>query len=77
MTWNHRVIKRTFPDSADPSTYFGIHEVFYAPEGMSCTTEPVDVFSDSVEGLRETLERMLRALDKPVLDYAVDFPERP
>jgi hypothetical protein len=63
--WNHRVIKRTIGDSES----FGIHEVYYNDDGSveGCTIDPVAVDCDTLDDLRETLERMLRCLDKPVL----------
>lgn len=72
MSWNHRVVRKeyTYPDGYVEVSY-GIHEVFYV-EGetsLAFTTNPVAPVGESVEELRITLERMLRALDKPVIDY--------
>ena len=72
--WNHRVVRREYPESADPEeqVLLGIHETYYdvgdGPLPMF-TEEPIRVMETSVEALRETLQRMLAALDKPVLDY--------
>lgn len=71
MTWNHRVIRRTYPSG---EVFFGIHEVFTDSEGISCTVDPVEVAGESIEELRQTLTWMFNALAKPVLDYEVDFP---
>lgn len=64
MTWNHRVMRY-----ADGS--LGIHEVFYNDDGnpVSWTEEAIGVAGDNLEELREELTHMLRALDKPILDY--------
>lgn len=71
MTWNHRVVKRTYP-APSHETFFQIHEAYYYHgEGKtpSVTVEPTAPVGETLEELRETLQRMLRALDKPVLDY--------
>lgn len=68
MRWNHRVIARTDGDEV----LYGIHEVHYisddSDEDVMWTENPVRVVGSSVEGLRETLQRMLDCLDKPILD---------
>lgn len=70
------MVKRTYSDG---TVLFGIHEVFYDydddPEPGSCTVEPVEVFGESLNELRETLNRMLAACDRPVFDYNIDFKE--
>lgn len=70
--WNHRVVKQRHPDLLSETgftDYFGIHECFYDDDGTKpgWTTDPIAPVSESLEDLRETLERMLRALDKPVI----------
>jgi hypothetical protein len=67
MSWNHRVMRQHF-DSGE--VHYGIREVFYDEDGTvkGWTAEPVDPHGESVDGLRECLQRMLAALDKPVLD---------
>ena len=69
MNWNHRVVKRRVVECGEEIDWFGIHEVFYGLDGGTAwTNEPVAVDGESVEELRETLERMLRALDTPIID---------
>jgi CBS-domain-containing membrane protein len=69
-TWNNRVVRRTYPHEV----VYAIHEVHYTDYvPHSVTVDPVPVAGESVDQLRNTLERMLRALDKPVLDYHEDF----
>ncbi len=70
MHWNHRVMRHV--DKKNGGVYFAIHETYYGVEGESgdiWTEQPVAVIGESVDGLRQTLERMLKALDKPVLEY--------
>lgn len=67
--WNHRVVKRRYPTG---EVEFAIHETFYnigMEPGVSITTEAVAACAETVEGLRETLQKMLASLGKPVLDY--------
>jgi hypothetical protein len=50
--------------------WFGIHEVFYGLPDESdpgWTEDAVSVEGESVDELRETLQRMLVALDRPVI----------
>jgi hypothetical protein len=72
MTWNHRVVKRTFNDEV----FYGIHEVYYDDDGTinGCTMEPVAIQEESVEDLEVTLTRMLQCAVKPVLDFDTDIP---
>lgn len=70
--WNHRVIKKV----TEIGTFYGIHEVFYNDDGSiySYTENPVDVFGENIAELQQTLEWMLKCLDKPVLvDGEVEF----
>ena len=72
-SWNHRVIRT----KDEHGTYYNIHECYYnAKEDkipFSWTENPTSPFSDEgVEGLRWTLERMLKALDVPVLEQVGD-----
>ena len=68
--WNHRVVRRNYK-GAYPETLYSIHETFYGLDGELpvFTTDPSDVSGESVGELRQTLQWMLKALDKPVLDY--------
>jgi len=72
MTWNHRVIRKEYPEAALDKVFYQIHEVYYDKEGNPelVTKEPIRFMEISTDELRETLERVLRALDKPVLDYS-------
>lgn len=61
--------------SGEQEVSFTIHEAYYPAVGEkadSITKEPVDPHGETIEELRESLERMLRALNHPVLEYS-DF----
>lgn len=80
-TWNHRVMrhKHTFAESDETEVSLAIHEVYYkdksvddckvSADDVGYTESPVAVVGESIEELRDTLQRMLKALDKPVLEY--------
>jgi hypothetical protein len=69
MKWNHRVV-RFKTDDPDFSDWFEICEVYYHEDGeaFSHTAEGVAVSGHSLEELRETLQRMLKAIDHPVME---------
>jgi hypothetical protein len=72
MTWNHRVVRRVYPDAAkSEEVLYSIHECYYDENGKldMMTEDGIDPVGDDLEGLRWTLEHMLAALDKPVVDY--------
>lgn len=64
MSWEHRLV-RHHSDTDEPD-YLMIHEV-YDDGGM--TREGVRVGGQTAYDVRWVLEAMLRALDKPALDY--------
>lgn len=65
MAWNYRVVRQD-------DTYT-IHEVYYDQEGRitAFSTNPVAPCGETLEELRVDMDRQRRALDEPVLDYAV------
>lgn len=69
MSWNFRVMKCVHKGE----TCFRIHEVYYKTNSDSevdgYTEDGVAALGETVDELREELQRMLLALDKPVLDY--------
>ena len=71
--WNHRAVRRVQMEGDCKCVEYAIHEAFYDQDKPgdrpSITLEPVAAYGDTIEELRETLQRMLRALDHPVLDY--------
>jgi len=66
--WNHRIIRHK--DYKD-NIWYAIHEVFYDNDGVpnGCTEKPLEVLDEEVDGLKWQLEHMLKAFDKPILDY--------
>ena len=73
-TWNHRVIRTVEPDGA---VFLGIHWVFYLEDGTpdAVTQDAVGVGGENRDELIETLDRMRRCLEKPILEMAY-FDER-
>lgn len=73
-TWNHRVVRHERGELA-------IHEAHYSPSRTKTpnliTQDPTAVWGSSKKELRETLERMLRALNNPVLSYRKYVKEQP
>lgn len=83
MTWNYRIVSRANSDTSDgaqdKTVSYAIHEAYYdQPDDEtphSITLEPVNVLTYLGEAecpkdaLRWVLERMLEALEKPVLDF--------
>ena len=75
-TWDYRVVRKTTEKgitSADVmlgEELLGIQEVYYDDE----TGEPIahtmdlEVVGDDIDDLKETLQRMLRCLDKEIID---------
>lgn len=83
MHWNHRVVKKVYENG---EIQLGIHEVFYNEDGSiyAYTTDPMeacivgDCENELLDNLREYLEWMQRALEKPVLvDGEVEFKHDP
>lgn len=73
MVWNHRVVHRIYPEAApSDNEFWQIHEVYYSEVGAApnmFTEEPVAPRGSTREELREVLEMMLKALDKPDVEY--------
>ena len=68
--WNYRVIRTI--DSYEVEPFYGIHEAYYTERSnlpISATEDIVGVGGGSVAELRETLTKMLKALDEPVLEW--------
>lgn len=66
--WNHRII--SIPDPSEESgEYLQISEVYYdADETIrNWTSQGVRIGGSTIEEIRETLERMKRALEAPIL----------
>ncbi len=71
MSWNYRVVRKAY----EKETVLGIHEVYYNDKGIPSmvTVDAMDVEVTDVEGLhilRGVLGMMLKATDKPILEYS-------
>ena len=78
MSWNYRVMRHvdSVPDwvpetGGGKETWLGIHEVYYdAMDNVtSYSMHPQAVVGESGEVLKDILQKMLEACEKPVLDY--------
>ena len=69
MSWNYRVMRYAEGTFA-PYTH-GIHEVYYADDGAvrGFTEQPVCLTAFDPNDLRWRAEEILKAFDRPVLDY--------
>jgi hypothetical protein len=70
VSWNHRVIKKTYKQGEETTHGYEIHEVYYDKDGRidGWTEQPVNPYGDTVEELHADLAYFLNALDKPVLE---------
>jgi hypothetical protein len=74
MPWAYRVMRQKFkvPMKDEYRDFYGIHEVYYddtPDDPCSYTKDTIRADADSLEDLRWCLEEMLKALDKPILEY--------
>lgn len=71
--WNHRVVRRIEKrEAGEDEVMYYIHEVHYPEVGAKpefITTDPIVICGEDVDSLRWTLEKILKALDSPVLNY--------
>lgn len=72
MYWNHRVISRVDGAGTDfEETNLYVTEMYYHEDGSVIGwTEGKEVYGNDIAEIRQTLEWMLLALDKPILDEA-------
>lgn len=74
MSWNYRVFKQIDEYSGD--AWYSIVEAYYDADGKpDGYTDPIPCTGSSIEDLRWVLEKMLKALDEPVLieeDFKTD-----
>jgi len=71
MTWNHRVIRRTYEGTDYQEIRYEIHEVFYNDDGSiyAYTEESIEPSGETLKELKQDLKWMKKALEKPVLEY--------
>jgi hypothetical protein len=68
MYWNYRVVLKEY---ACGTLEYGVREVHYDEndEPVMCTQDTVGILGDSLQEIKDTLENIKEALDKPVLNY--------
>ena len=74
--WNHRVVKEKLEDGTE---WFSVREVFYNDDGSiyAYTEDPIDISGESVDGMRQSVTRILDCLNKDVLiDGEVKFVDK-
>lgn len=72
MSWNHRVVRRTYPNThMDDSMLYELYEVYYNSDGTinGITEEPIRISEETVGDLRKTVERLTKCLEQPIIDY--------
>jgi len=72
MSWNHRVVRRIYPNThMDDSILYEIYEVYYRKDGTTegLTEQPISIGEESLEDLKTTLQRITKCLDNPIIDY--------
>jgi len=70
MTWNYRIIKKTFADN--DAAQYEIHEVYYEGNSISGWTQnSVNPSGASVAELREDIRYFLQAFKRPVLEEKI------
>lgn len=71
--WNYRVFLKKQPavEGLDSDiSIFEIGEAYYDENGSpSALADRAEPFSESLAGLKWTLEKMLEACEKPIIDY--------
>ena len=65
MSWNYRIGCKTIDEN---NTTFGVVEAYYEDGKIVDYTGFVEPYGEDREGLKWTLERMLEACDKEVLN---------
>lgn len=69
--WNYRVAYKVETISGNEYAIYGIHEVYYDKEGnpIMITEDSMAPGGESVEELKEDLSWMMKAFDKPPLNW--------
>ena len=68
-TWDYRLVRSNKEDGT-PTDWYSIQEVYYDDETGEPIAHTVDleVVGDDIDDLKETLQHMLRCLDKEIID---------
>lgn len=77
--WNYRIVKKQvwLGKSLGEEVQFAIHETYYDDNDKptAITTGPMKPYGETLEELKSDLEKMVAALDKPVLIWE-DFKDK-
>lgn len=72
MTWNYRIVRMQMDmGNGKSEPMLGVHEAYYGDDGEveSITEEPITLVGEDEGVLLETLNMMIDALGKEVLNY--------
>lgn len=72
MSWNYRVVKRSFEHQLESEFYYEVVEMYYDEKGNPHSSSESHNLLESVEGiseLKEILKRIEEGLKKPVLEW--------
>jgi hypothetical protein len=65
MKWNHRVVDLSAENNGEPM--FGFREVSYSDDGTPDGYGEPFMISETMDGLKELIERLQKALAEPVV----------
>lgn len=72
MSWNYRVLRRTWPavDFGVSVTTYTIHEIYYDASGniSSWTVNPIEPIGETIDELQHDINHIIRATVLPVLE---------
>ena len=69
MSWNFRVIRKDLPTEEGTQDWYSIQEVYYNDDGTpGAQTTDLEITGSSIDELKSTLEKMIKCLDKPILE---------
>ncbi len=78
MSWNYRLVREIFTRTGqEAETGFHLREIYYNDKGEpdSWADRGCSPYGESPEEVRRVLEAMLKALDKPTLDFDDNLKE--
>ncbi len=67
MSWNYRVVKRTYKEEVT----YSIHEAYYNYTGNvdMISENPIAPIGETIEELEEDMKHYRAAMNKPVINY--------
>ena len=72
--WNYRIVRTVYNNNPNGNDdQYAIHEVYYEEDNDthpdSVTSEATTLTGESLEEIRTNIDRIIKAFDKPVLEY--------